>query len=245
MGTEENNIDREEDLIIIDFTKTIDNLESRSRKSRNSSRIIFLMLVLTVLTFSYLFIGVVSGLFTEIRMPIESIRYSQKDRPPTFNEATKYPVLRQLEYINSSINNHLSGELVSKSKDSVVNNLRQDLSETLKIYQNVNDVWKAENKKEEDSSELVNAIRTSIFSLGIVAFAVLLIQIMIMFIRYYSRLSELYASQATALIASNGDSKLAQSFLNNLSPNALEIGKTPVSLYEKALDTVKEVAKNK
>jgi hypothetical protein len=94
-------------------------------------------------------------------------------------------------------------------------------------------------------SKIVPVISTVVFSLGAVTLLVLLIQIAVMFMRYYTRIAELYDAQADALRASGGDPKLAYGFLDHFSPNNIEIGKTPSTLYEKALDTVREALKQR
>ena len=60
--------------------------------------------------------------------------------------------------------------------------------------------------------------------------------------RYYARLAEFYDAQADALLASGNHSHLAIDFLDRFSPTVIDFGKTPMSIYEKALDTVGKVA---
>jgi hypothetical protein len=80
---------------------------------------------------------------------------------------------------------------------------------------------------------------TTITSIGAIMFAIFFIQIALNFMRYYAQLAELYDAQADALIAAAGDQDRAAKFLEQFSPT-IEFGKTPVTLYEKALDAVKE-----
>jgi len=94
-----------------------------------------------------------------------------------------------------------------------------------------------------DTSRISAAIESAVFSLGAVAFVVLLIQIAVSFMRYHTRLAELYEAQADALRASGGVTNRAYAFIDHFSPNAIELGRAPTTLYEKALETVKEVAK--
>jgi hypothetical protein len=84
---------------------------------------------------------------------------------------------------------------------------------------------------------------SSIFSLGVVGFTVLLIQIMGNFIRYYARVAELYYSQADAIRISKGDVTAASEYSRILSPAGVDFGKSPVSIYEKALDAVSSFAR--
>ncbi len=80
---------------------------------------------------------------------------------------------------------------------------------------------------------------------GAISFGILFIQIALNFMRYYARLAELYDAQADALLASRGDADKAYVLLQQFSPNAIEMGKTPTTLYEKALEAITEVAKSK
>ncbi|HGY8635179.1 TPA: hypothetical protein ACNTUI_004774, partial [Escherichia coli] len=64
-------------------------------------------------------------------------------------------------------------------------------------------------------------------------------------VRYYSRLAELYDSQRTALIASDGNVETAKILMDILSNDHVGLGKEPTTLYGKALDVIGEVAKSK
>ncbi len=80
---------------------------------------------------------------------------------------------------------------------------------------------------------------------GAVGILILVVQIFVNSTRYNLRLSDLYRAQANALRASNGDLETARLLLENLSPLPVDFGKTPTSLYEKAIDAVRDVAKAK
>lgn len=83
------------------------------------------------------------------------------------------------------------------------------------------------------------------FSLSVIGIVILAIQISVMFIRYYSQLAEEYDSQALALMMSSGDPELAIKFANTFNAQKIHIGKTPQSVYEKALDTISKMADKK
>jgi hypothetical protein len=121
--------------------------------------------------------------------------------------------------------------------------LNQELKVALDDLERAVRIVDASKQDAEPHSTIGPIISTVVFSLGAVTFLVLLIQIAVMFMRYYTRLAELYDAQADALRASGGDPKLAYGFLEHFSPNSIEIGKSPTTLYEKALDTIKEVAR--
>ena len=80
---------------------------------------------------------------------------------------------------------------------------------------------------------------------GAVGILILLIQVFVSTTRYHARLADLYKAQAIALGASGGDVDTAKALLERLSPLQVDFGKTPTSLYEKALDTVSQVAKTR
>lgn len=77
---------------------------------------------------------------------------------------------------------------------------------------------------------------------GAIGIAILVLQIFVNSMRYYARLAEFYDAQADALLASGNNPALASEFLEKFSPALIDFGKAPVSLYEKALDTVGKVA---
>ncbi|MEB2499532.1 hypothetical protein [Burkholderia cenocepacia] len=103
----------------------------------------------------------------------------------------------------------------------------------------------AMNKATPQSDALSPIISTLAFSAGAVVIAILLIQIMVTFMRYYAQLAELYDAQALALEASNGNAEIAIKFAEHFSPNSITFGKMPVTLYEKSLDTIAELARSK
>ncbi len=76
---------------------------------------------------------------------------------------------------------------------------------------------------------------------GAIGIAILLVQIFVNAMRYYARLAEFYDAQADALLASAGNPYIATIFIDKFSPTSIDFGKTPVSIYEKALDTIKSV----
>ncbi|HCF6469564.1 TPA: hypothetical protein NIJ55_002106 [Klebsiella variicola subsp. variicola] len=98
------------------------------------------------------------------------------------------------------------------------------------------------NKTDDTYSNLISSIA---LSAGIVGFLLYILQIAVSFIRYYSRLAELYDSQKTALIASDGNVESAEILMKILSNDHIGLGKEPTTLYGKALDVIGEVAKSK
>lgn len=88
---------------------------------------------------------------------------------------------------------------------------------------------------------LTPAITSFIFSVGSIGILLLLIQISTNFIRYYAKLSEHYASQATALRASGGDEKIVGEMLKYFDVLKLEIGKSPRTIYERGIDALSNI----
>jgi len=95
------------------------------------------------------------------------------------------------------------------------------------------------------AADITSQITRGAATAGAIGILILLIQNFSLAIRYYSRLAEIYHSQANALIASGGDVDDAYEFIEKLSPLNVEWGKTPASLYEKAISSLADVAKMK
>lgn len=98
------------------------------------------------------------------------------------------------------------------------------------------------NKTDNTYSSLISSLA---LSAGAVGFVLYILQIAVSFVRYYSRLAELYDSQRTALIASDGNVETAKILMDILSNDHVGLGKEPTTLYGKALDVIGEVAKSK
>ena len=111
---------------------------------------------------------------------------------------------------------------------------------------------KAEQARESEQASRIASTDASAQSLltrggaiaGSVGILILLVQIFVNSTRYHARLADLFASQANALRASNGSLLAAESLLEKLSPLPVDFGKTPKSVYEKAIEAVRDVAKS-
>ena len=104
---------------------------------------------------------------------------------------------------------------------------------------------KREGQDQSNSGPVSAAIGTAILSLGAAAMALYFIQLAFRFVRYYSRLGEFYASQETALIASQGDTAIAIEFIRALSPNEIDIGSIPKSSVDRIIDMAAGIARSK
>ncbi|MBB6317320.1 hypothetical protein [Paraburkholderia tropica] len=119
-----------------------------------------------------------------------------------------------------------------------------DANQLLSMYERAEKA-EAMEKPQPSRAEFAPIVSTLAFSAGAVAFVILAIQIAVMFMRYYAQLAELYDGQAAALEASNGDVGVAIRFMESFSPNAVILGKSPTTLYEKSLDIISNLAKSK
>jgi len=135
----------------------------------------------------------------------------------------------------------------SNSESETVANSLKNLNEITELLNKVNAPSIAIPERAsiaiQPDTSFANSFSTIAFSIAIIGFAVLLIQIIVQFMRYYARLAELYEAQADALRASRGDPKVAYEFVQNFTPAAVELGKTPSTVYEKALEAVSNISK--
>jgi len=223
-----------------DFTDSIKRLELRSKKSRRRFYIIGVILIVVITVFALM---VFRNLFLD---------YSRTEK--MFYKLTgsgriniKEPFERR---INILMNNLIgpkygfgSAKKFNPPNDEDAKKIEKKIDDAIEDFMRVAEIDKPIAQDSGSTSSWIPIISTGVFSLGAVAFIILLIQIAVMFMRYYARLAELYDAQSDALKASNGDSEKAFKFMEHFSPNAIEIGKTPTTLYEKALDTIQSVAK--
>nr|WP_203723324.1 hypothetical protein [Citrobacter freundii] len=244
------------------FAKVIFDLEIRSSKARKARFYIGLTIVLVAAMLSSFiayrltensrtidltsFIGLrswsapssdIGSITKAITYELNSVYTTSKEtkgkkNPLNNNENT--------EQSDGQFENKLDeGIAISKQqKDEAINNVAKlvDLSVKLGAIANGRPINQTDNT-------LSNTISTLALSAGAVAFVLYILQIAVSFIRYYSRLAELYDSQKTALLASDGNVDIATTLMDILSNDHISLGKEPSTLYAKALDTISEVAK--
>lgn len=142
----------------------------------------------------------------------------------------------------SKINNDGDGRQITQAS-----NKKEALDNTSRLVDFYTKVVAANNGKPINKTDdtYSNLISSIALSAGIVGFLLYILQIAVSFIRYYSRLAELYDSQKTALIASDGNVESAEILMKILSNDHIGLGKEPATLYGKALDVIGEVAKSK
>lgn len=130
--------------------------------------------------------------------------------------------------------------ITQEEKNIAFDNLDKLVNQYVKIEGFINS--KPIEKQDNTFSGLISTLA---LSAGAVAFILYVLQIAVSFIRYYSQLAELYDSQKTALIASEGNIDVAKTFMGILSNGHVTLGKEPATLYSKALDVISDVAKQK
>lgn len=221
------------------FFQTIARLEIRARNARRRVKWVAAILFVGV---SSIVLLITSSLLTRDTISVYEIKMQLSER----SLSSEDPFIRRI----GSLMDRLIGPERRFQSDKVTftppppeeaARLRSELDEALSHLERVKKI--PTSTKDSSSTQLAGLVASAVFSLGAVAFSVLLIQIAVMFMRYHTRLAELYDAQADALRASSGDPEKAYALLQHFSPNAIEIGKVPTTLYEKALETIREVAK--
>ncbi|MFB5745068.1 hypothetical protein ACE38U_09275 [Cedecea sp. S5-13] len=155
-----------------------------------------------------------------------------------------------LELINAELNDAFKARPDKQndiSKSSELSHKKDSLMNAEKMVELYSKIIVANNSTPvaQNDDTISNLIATIALSAGIVGFVLYLMQIAVSFIRYYSRLAELYDSQITALMASGGNVESAKILMSILSNDHINLGKEPSTLYGKALDVIGDVAKSK
>ncbi|MCW8930355.1 MAG: hypothetical protein OQL19_08975 [Gammaproteobacteria bacterium] len=221
----------------IDFKDTIERLELRAKRSRRRVFVLGVMLFLSVILITTLLVSITSSPSSFVLRSFDGDSRTSIESPFVRRVKGLMEDLIGSENILGTRGKHV------KPDEDAAKKIKIELEESLVILERVLKI--ADYGKTEKSQEFVWApiLSTGIFSLGAVAFVILFIQISVTFIRFHTRLAELYEAQADALRASDGDSERAYKFMEQFSPNAIDLGKIPTTIYEKALDTIKDVAK--
>ncbi|HHF2940181.1 hypothetical protein [Vibrio diabolicus] len=234
-----------------DFHDAIGRLEIKAKSCRKRFYGLSGVLVITVLMFAQLIVTNLSNFNSYQTVSLEKVSaISMKSG----ENSVQAPFVRQIQKImdekigEAPSNSYFSrGEEVeftppSKEREAELN---ASLKEAFSNLEKTKKIFEKEKPPVSTGSDWGFFVSSSVFSLGAIGFIILFLNISLMFMRYYARLAELYDAQADALRASNGDVENAYKFLEHFSPNSIEIGRTPSTLYEKALDTIGNVAKNK
>ena len=227
-----------------DFDAAIEDLKVRaSRARRTRSLMVLVIFVSIVAAVSAVFSYSANNAFS-YRSLAEKISNSEPRDPSIFLYTSRD--LLNKAYPNDLIimGRGMDGEEVKKAKLISEERLAylHEVDQLVGFYERAE---KAFNGKDSGSAvrgaDWVSSISSVAFSFGAIALAILMLQIAISFIRYYSQLAELYDAQAGALIASDGDADRAVKFFEMFSPAPVSFGKTPLTLYERAFDALTSI----
>jgi hypothetical protein len=238
----------------LDFTSTIASLTSRARRARRRSVIAMTILFAGVYAIAiFLIYEYKSGTRFEIgsievagwsrwqpdddRSTVERL-FARRIRQTIEKLDGKEPTRSLTDVYGRPLKDKLATEPFREPPPEVAQALRANLKDELSEMELAVKIADAGKHEESLASQLVPTIATAVFSLGAVAFLVLLIQIAVVFIRYHLRIAELYDAQADAFRSSGGSPKLAHLLLAQLSPNEIEFGRVPSTIYEKALEAI-------
>lgn len=225
----------------VDYTQIIGRLRQRAARARISRTTIGLVLVASI--------GAAVS-FLVFKATDSSSTLSMKSRPiADFFKASPSKVSTALSSRASKLVTNLNTDdagtadkPATKRSTAEVSTTKQQLKETLDDLDRA--VQIEAKQKGESTSEWQGVLSTAVLSLGAITLLIMLIQIAVSFMRYYARLAEAYEAQADAFLAAGGDPHLAYGFLKHLHVE-IDLGAAPTTLYEKALDTIKEVASKK
>ena len=229
------------------FSNAILSLRSRSRRSRSIS----LGIVATVvLVMAYLF-TVVAWRYSDFRgrNMITLRQLSEEEIRPRPPESILLHLSHALDRV--------LGPLPSQGGASSPNNpskpisqadfdvLKQEVALLIESYKAVRESQPPLASTREVGTDWPSTISSFALSVGTIGLLVLVLQIIIAFIRYYARLAELYDAQTDALEASDGSADAAYQFIEKFSPAAIDFGRLPTPIYERAIDALAQVAKAK
>lgn len=223
----------------IDFGLSIERLELRAKRSRR--RVMWLSVFLAVsivLVVAFLLASLSFQSANALRYNSITLEMLRSDRALSVQD----PFYRHISSLMDRIIGPERSQDFSPPQPEELITLNSQLDEAIGRFERIRSIVGPDQPAPADNNSLVPILTTGIFSFGVIGIIVLIINICISFIRYHSQLAELYEAQSDALKASGGSAELAYQFAEKFSPTAIVMGKAPASLYEKALDVIKEVA---
>ena len=230
---------------ITERDKAIANLRARAGKARLRIRwvlgmLLFAILAVAVTDLSELGLNRISSQRRDmqlIRNVVSTVESYAHDRRPEVDLRNKFAALMD-EQIGPLSKTGVEPKLAANPQFEEIN---QRLDKTLEEYAKAAEIETHNEmaRRLPPSTDWTAFANSVITSIGAIMFAIFFIQIALNFMRYYAQLAELYDAQADALVAAAGDQDRAAKFLEQFSPT-IEFGKTPVTIYEKSLDVVKE-----
>ncbi|MBN3756057.1 hypothetical protein G3N95_24155 [Paraburkholderia sp. Tr-20389] len=242
----------------VDFSLAIQKLRIRAKHSRRSLSVVaFIVTMVITFSASFIFLRLTHASASEemekaqLNMEAAMYRYQEKEEPlsPRLLILPRIESLLHQIYPEPILKYDRAGKIVSNTPSPLLppqdaNARVNDINQLVTIYEKLQKASPAD-KRETSEKDYAPVIATIAFSAGAVAFVILAIQISVMFMRYYAQLAELYEAQAVALEASGGNVQTAIKFMESFSPNTIQLGRAPITLFEKSLEAVTEVAKSK
>lgn len=227
--------------IVQDFSKNIRSLEERSQRCYRRVKKIGWALGLLVMTLIMSILYVYG--FNSVNHQAQLNRVYEKEAGELIAQLNREESLYRI--LEKKAIDIASEAYAQSAETSTPEQKLKDLDQILVTLEKVTapDFSAAFSSLQNDEKDFTNSFTTIAFSVAAIGFAVLLIQILVQFMRYYARLAELYDAQADALRISNGDPKLAYEFISSFNPSSVELGSAPASVYEKALDVVSTMTK--
>lgn len=222
-----------------DFHPAIHDLQKRASSARKTRTIIAVLLfVLSFVIFVIIYINTTSGLAKGM-----SDFYKTLSDNKVFNNQVSDLNSNLLE-LTRSFDSAKSPEArnTQKSASEKFESIIKSVDENTKIIESYAK-WKDVNLRLRGGNQnIINSVTTSVatiaFSICSILLLIFLVQISVMFMRYYAQLAELYDSQALALSVSQGNTDKAIEFAKEFSPRVISIGKSPDSAYEKVFEII-------
>ncbi|EPF5079161.1 TPA: hypothetical protein ACPY4V_001811 [Yersinia enterocolitica] len=222
-----------------DFHPAIHDLQKRASSARKTRTIIAVLLfVLSFVIFVIIYINTTSGLAKGM-----SDFYKTLSDNKVFNNQVSDLNSNLLE-LTRSFDSAKSPEArnTQKNASEKFESFIKSVDENTKIIESYAK-WKDVNLRLRGGNQnIINSVTTSVatiaFSICSILLLIFLVQISVMFMRYYAQLAELYDSQALALSVSQGNTDKAIEFAKEFSPRVISIGKSPDSAYEKVFEII-------
>ncbi|EMK7724549.1 TPA: hypothetical protein ACPZCB_001194 [Yersinia enterocolitica] len=222
-----------------DFHPAIHDLQKRASSARKTRTIIAVLLfVLSFVIFVIIYINTTSGLAKGM-----SDFYKTLSDNKVFNSQVSDLNSNLLE-LTRSFDSAKSPEArnTQKNASEKFESIIKSVDENTKIIESYAK-WKDVNLRLRGGNQnIINSVTTSVatiaFSICSILLLIFLVQISVMFMRYYAQLAELYDSQALALSVSQGNTDKAIEFAKEFSPRVISIGKSPDSAYEKVFEII-------
>ncbi|WP_311747798.1 hypothetical protein [Proteus columbae] len=237
------------------LTNAIDNLKKRASSARKTRSIIASVLFfLSLIIFGIIYINTTSGLAKGMSDVYKQLSSNNNDKIDNGIESM-YVKIFNTPNLPIETSSPVSKTKIDESNKSDSQDEFEQLVKNLDIkskiinsYANWKEIRYKLDQKNDDQS-IINRVTTSVatiaFSICSILLLVFLVQISVMFMRYYAQLAELYDSQALALIISEGNADKAISFAKEFSPKVISLGKSPDSVYDKAFEMIGNIINKK